>query len=73
MATITAALPSHLRLHRDGFAHAAYLRLRFADRVRTTASVCSAGLPVVLTFAPRRPAAETPTLSGGGAWAFGVC
>jgi hypothetical protein len=56
LATVTAAIPSHLRLQRDGFGAAAYGRLRFADRIRTAACVCSAGLllwSVVLTFAPR--------------------
>jgi hypothetical protein len=56
LATVTAAIPSHLRLQRDGFSGDAYGRLRFADRIRTAACVCSAGLllwSVALTFVPR--------------------
>ncbi|MBU2669119.1 hypothetical protein KOI35_36960 [Actinoplanes bogorensis] len=37
LATVTVAIPSHLRLQRDGFSHATYRRLRSADAVRTAA------------------------------------
>lgn len=56
LATVTAAIPSHLRLQRDGFAAGAYRRLRIADRIRTAACVCSAALlvwSVVAAFGPR--------------------
>ena len=56
LATVTAAIPSHVRLQLDGFAAGAYRRLRVADGIRTVASVCSASLlawSVVLAFTPR--------------------
>jgi hypothetical protein len=56
LATVTAAVPAHLCLQRDGFATDAYVRLRFADRIRTAACVGSAALLVwsmVLAFVPR--------------------
>ena len=56
LATVTAAVPSHRRLQRDGFDAAAYRRLRVADGIRTAACVCNAtllGWSVVLAFAPR--------------------
>jgi hypothetical protein len=56
LATFTAAVPSHRRLQRDGFAAGAYARLRSADRIRTAACVCSAALlgwSVILAYAPR--------------------
>jgi hypothetical protein len=42
LATVTAAIPSHARLQRDGFAAEPYQRLRTADRIRTAACACSA-------------------------------
>jgi hypothetical protein len=56
VATATAAIPSHLRLQREGFSDSAYGRLRTADRIRTAACVLGAVLlawSVVLAFTPR--------------------
>ncbi len=56
LATVTAAIPSHVRLQRHGFSAAAYRRLRAADAVRTAACfLAAAGLAwsVVLAFTPR--------------------
>lgn len=55
-ATVAAAVPSHLRLQRDGFQRPAYHRLRTADAIRTAACMLSAiGLviSVVTAFTPR--------------------
>jgi hypothetical protein len=56
LATVTAAIPSHARLQRDGFAAEPYQRLRTADRIRTAACVGSAALlvwSVAAAFGPR--------------------
>ena len=56
LATVTVAVPSHVRLQRDGFTGEAYRRLRSADRLRTAACLLSAVLlawSVVLAFEPR--------------------
>jgi hypothetical protein len=56
LATVGAAVPSHLLLQRDGFAERPYRRLRAADRIRTTACGGSAVLLVwcvALAFAAR--------------------
>ncbi|MEU8236095.1 hypothetical protein AB0C12_41450 [Actinoplanes sp. NPDC048967] len=56
LATVTAAVPSHLLLQRDGFADGPYRRLRVADRIRTAACGGSAALLVwcvALAFAAR--------------------
>src|SRR5688500_15276925 len=45
-ATVTAAIPSHLRLERDGFQPRVYRMLRRADLIRTGACVLSAALLV---------------------------
>lgn len=54
-ATFTAAIPSHLRLQRIGFAAGPYRTLRIADAVRTGACALSAGALVacvLITFEP---------------------
>jgi hypothetical protein len=56
LATVTAAIPSHLALQRHGFAPAPYRRLRTADAIRTTACLTSAAAlsaAVLLAFTPR--------------------
>ena len=56
LATVGVAIPSHVRLQRDGFTGDAYDRLRAADRVRTTACLLDAvllGWSVLLAFGPR--------------------
>jgi hypothetical protein len=55
IATLTAAIPSHLRLQRDGFAAGPYRTLRVADGIRTAACLVSAGALaacVVSAFSP---------------------
>ena len=63
LATVTAAVPSHLLLPRDGFADGPYRRLRIADRIRTAACggsaallrlVCGSGLRGPLNYARLR-------------------
>jgi hypothetical protein len=46
VATVTAAIPSHRRLHRDGFQPRAYRTLRRADLIRTAGCVLSAAVLV---------------------------
>lgn len=46
VATVTAAIPSHVRLQRDGFEARAYRRLRTADLIRTAGCVLSAAVLV---------------------------
>jgi hypothetical protein len=56
LATVAAAIPSHLRLQRDGFDHGTYRKLRLADLTRSIGCTLSAGLLVwslLLTFTPR--------------------
>jgi hypothetical protein len=43
VATVTAAVPAHLRLQREGFATTPYRTLRIADVIRTCACALSAG------------------------------
>jgi hypothetical protein len=53
---LAAAIPSHLRLQRDGFDHGTYRKLRLADLTRSIGCTLSAGLLVwslLLTFTPR--------------------
>jgi len=49
-ATIALAIPSHLRLQREGFGLRAYRRLRAADGIRTLGCVLSAVLLVWSVF-----------------------
>jgi hypothetical protein len=55
-ATVTAAIPSHMRLQRDGFDRRIYRTLRTADLVRTLGCVLSATLlvwSVLQVYQPR--------------------
>ena len=54
-ATVTAAIPSHKRLQRDGFNRRAYRKLRTADLVRTLACLLSASLLVWSVLQVYRP------------------
>jgi hypothetical protein len=50
-ATVTAAIPSHRRLQRDGFHARAYRTLRRADLIRTAACLLSAA--VLVAYLPQ--------------------
>ena len=55
-ATLSTAIPAHLRLQRDGFTPTAYRRLRTADAIRTLGCVLSAAVLIgctLTTFTPR--------------------
>jgi hypothetical protein len=55
-ATVTAAIPSHLRLQRDGFDRRPYRTLRTADLIRTLGCLLSAALlvwSVLQVYQPR--------------------
>lgn len=56
IATVSTAIPAHVRLQRDGFTPAAYRRLRTADAIRTLGCVLSATVLIgcaLTAFAPR--------------------
>ena len=56
LATVTAAIPSHLRLRAEGFADRPYRTLRTADAIRTLACLLSAGALIAAllnAFGPR--------------------
>ena len=57
-ATVTAAVPSHLRLQRDGFAAGPYRTLRIADGIRTGACAISAGALIACVLAAFEPSAS---------------
>ena len=50
-ATVAAAIPSHVRLQRDGFQPGAYRTLRRADLIRTAACLLSAA--VLVAYLPQ--------------------
>ncbi|MEV6491963.1 hypothetical protein AB0M20_25605 [Actinoplanes sp. NPDC051633] len=55
-ATLSTAIPAHVRLQRDGFTPAHYRRLRTADVIRTGACVLSAAVLIACfpdAFTPR--------------------
>jgi hypothetical protein len=54
-ATVTAAVPSHLRLQRGGFDAGTYRTLRIADVIRTAACALSAGALIAGVLAAFEP------------------